>query len=42
MDFEIENQKEIQMNISKLQAGKYVLRLVNEKYYTDETPFIKI
>ena len=37
----LNQEKEIKMNISKLMPGKYVLRLVDDKFYTDEVPFVR-
>jgi hypothetical protein len=37
----INQEKEIKMDVSKLKPGKYVLRLVDDKFYTDEVPFVR-
>ena len=29
------------MDVSKLKPGNYVLRLVDDKFYTDEVPFVR-
>ena len=37
----VNKEKEIKMDVSKLKPGKYVLRLVDDKFYTDEVPFVR-
>lgn len=37
----VNQEKEIKMDVSKLQPGKYVLRLLDGKFYTDEVPFVR-
>ena len=37
----VNQEKEIKMDVSKLNPGKYVLRLVDYKFFTDEVPFVR-
>lgn len=41
LESSVNQEKEIKMDISKLKPGKYVLRLVDDKFYTDEVPFVR-
>ena len=41
LESSVNQEKEIKMDISQLKPGKYVLRLVDDKFYTDEVPFVR-
>ena len=41
LESSVNQEKEIKMDVSKLKPGKYVLRLVDDNYYTDDIPFVR-